>query len=107
MYRAWHHNFDTDIKPVEPKPEKILGLDYSSKALYVDSEMNTPEYPWIFISGYLVSKRERISGITYSPIDRVAPKENCIVSVRTWLMFSLKCLESEKVVVENSLNSSP
>lgn len=36
---------DADIKPVTPKPETTLGLDYSSKSLYVDSQANSAEYP--------------------------------------------------------------
>ncbi|MDD4238133.1 MAG: RNA-guided endonuclease TnpB family protein [Desulfotomaculaceae bacterium] len=37
--------FDTDIKPITPTLETTLGLDYSSKSLYVDSEANSADYP--------------------------------------------------------------
>ncbi len=35
--------YEEKIRPVTPA-EKVLGLDYSSKALYVDSESNRPDY---------------------------------------------------------------
>lgn len=35
----------SDIKPVTPTPETVLGLDYSSKSLFVDSQANNADYP--------------------------------------------------------------
>lgn len=37
--------YEADIKPVEPTTETVLGLDYSSKSLYVDSEGTPANYP--------------------------------------------------------------
>lgn len=37
--------YEEQIELIKPKAEKVLGLDYSSKELYVDSETNSPDYP--------------------------------------------------------------
>ena len=37
--------YDTQITPIKAKPETTLGLDYSSKSLYIDSEENSADYP--------------------------------------------------------------
>ncbi len=37
--------FEKNIKPITPAIETVLGLDYSSKSLYVDSESVSAEYP--------------------------------------------------------------
>jgi putative transposase len=37
--------YETSIKPVEPKAETTLGLDYSSQSLFVDSYGNSANYP--------------------------------------------------------------
>jgi putative transposase len=37
--------FDTGIEPITPTVETVLGLDYSSKSLYIDSEAVSAEYP--------------------------------------------------------------
>lgn len=37
--------YEATIKPIAPTPETVLGLDYSSKALFVDSQANTADYP--------------------------------------------------------------
>ncbi|MDY0282337.1 MAG: RNA-guided endonuclease TnpB family protein [Salinivirgaceae bacterium] len=37
--------YTADIKPVTPTPETVLGLDYSSKTLFVDSQANNADYP--------------------------------------------------------------
>lgn len=39
---------ETEIKPVIPTPEKTLGLDYSSKSLYIDSEAINADYPQFY-----------------------------------------------------------
>lgn len=36
---------EANIKLVEPTPETVLGLDYSSPSLFVDSEANLADYP--------------------------------------------------------------
>jgi putative transposase len=36
---------EAKIKPVEPMLETVVGLDYSSKSLFVDSEANHADYP--------------------------------------------------------------
>lgn len=37
--------YTADIKPITPCPQKVLGLDYSSKALYVDHNGSSADYP--------------------------------------------------------------
>lgn len=37
--------FEKDIKPIIPTVETVLGLDYSSKFLYIDSDLNSADYP--------------------------------------------------------------
>lgn len=37
--------YETEIVAVKPVEDMVIGLDYSSSALYVDSEGNEPEYP--------------------------------------------------------------
>ncbi len=37
--------FEADIEPITPTVETVLGLDYSSKSLYIDSESVNAEYP--------------------------------------------------------------
>ncbi len=36
---------DAKITPKTAKPETTLGLDYSAKSLYIDSEGNSAQYP--------------------------------------------------------------
>lgn len=36
---------EADIEPVAPTAETVLGLDYSSKSLFVDSQENNADYP--------------------------------------------------------------
>ena len=40
--------YESNIVPVTPVPETVLGLDYSSKSLFIDSKANTADY--VFIS---------------------------------------------------------
>ncbi|MEA4900910.1 RNA-guided endonuclease TnpB family protein [Desulfitobacterium sp.] len=37
--------YETDIVPITPTVETVLGLDYSSKTLFVDSQANNADYP--------------------------------------------------------------
>lgn len=37
--------YEADVKPVIPTPETVLGLDYSSKSLFVDNQANSADYP--------------------------------------------------------------
>ena len=37
--------YESNIGPVTPTPETVLGLDYSSKSLFVDSQANNADYP--------------------------------------------------------------
>lgn len=37
--------YEAKIKPVAPTVETVLGLDYSSKSLFVDSQANNADYP--------------------------------------------------------------
>jgi putative transposase len=37
--------YEADMKPVAPTIETVLGLDYSSKSLFVDSQANNADYP--------------------------------------------------------------
>lgn len=40
--------FEVNIKQITPKPETIIGLDYSSKSLFVDSQGNSANYPKLY-----------------------------------------------------------
>lgn len=37
--------YESNIEPVTPTPETVLGLDYSSRSLFVDSQANNADYP--------------------------------------------------------------
>lgn len=37
--------YEADIEPIKPTPETVIGLDYSSKSLFVDSQANNADYP--------------------------------------------------------------
>ncbi|RKN73010.1 RNA-guided endonuclease TnpB family protein [Paenibacillus ginsengarvi] len=37
--------YETEEKPIFPHPDKVLGLDYSSKALYIDHRNTSADYP--------------------------------------------------------------
>lgn len=37
--------YESDIEPITPTPEMVLGLDYCSKSLFVDSQANNADYP--------------------------------------------------------------
>jgi len=37
--------YEADVEPVAPMPETVLGLDYSSRTLFVDSQANNADYP--------------------------------------------------------------
>lgn len=37
--------FETNIEPITPTNQSVIGLDYSSKSLYVDSQANSADYP--------------------------------------------------------------
>lgn len=37
--------YEADIEPIKPTLETVLGLDYSSKSLFVDSQANNADYP--------------------------------------------------------------
>lgn len=37
--------YEADIEPVTPASQTTLGLDYSSKSLYIDSQGNSADYP--------------------------------------------------------------
>ena len=47
--------YEKNIETIAPKKEKILGLDYSSGMLYIDSEGNSSGYP-----GYYRKAEERL-----------------------------------------------
>ena len=47
-YRAILVEYETEIIPVIPVVERVIGLDYSSNGLYVDSEGNKPDYPQFY-----------------------------------------------------------
>ncbi len=50
--------YESDIKPIIPTPEKVIGLDYSSKSLYIDSEVNNPN-PRLYRKAELKLAREQ------------------------------------------------
>ncbi len=51
--------YESNIKPIIPTPEKVTGLDYSSKSLYIDSEVNNPNYPRPYRKAELKLAREQ------------------------------------------------
>ena len=40
--------YESDIRPVIPTPVKVIGLDYSSRSLFIDSDGNNPDYPRLY-----------------------------------------------------------
>ncbi len=51
--------YEAKIKPITPTIENAIGLDYSSKALFVDSETNSPDYPKFYRQAEAKLKREQ------------------------------------------------
>ena len=51
--------YEVEIEPVTPRAETTIGLDYSSRALYVDSEINRPDYPKYYRQAEAKLKREQ------------------------------------------------
>jgi len=51
--------FDTDIPSIIPSKETTLGLDYSSKTLYVDSQGNSGNYPKYYRKAEAKLKKEQ------------------------------------------------
>jgi len=52
--------YEADVKPIVPHPDKVLGLDYSSKALYIDHTDAHPEYPKYLRQMEVRLKREQL-----------------------------------------------
>lgn len=54
-----------NVTPVVPNPEKILGLDYSSKECCVDNQGRIPEYPRYFrkMEAKLAREQRKLSGM--------------------------------------------
>jgi len=51
--------FEAIIEPIVPTPETVIGLDYSSKTLYVDSQANSAEYPKFYRQAEAKLKKEQ------------------------------------------------
>jgi putative transposase len=51
--------YHTDIKQVKPMYETTVGLDYSSKSLYIDSQANSAEYPGFYRKSEEKLKKEQ------------------------------------------------
>jgi len=51
--------YKADIKKVEPTYETTVGVDYSSKALYVDSQSNSANYPKFYRKAEMKLKKEQ------------------------------------------------
>jgi putative transposase len=51
--------FDADIRPVFPCADNVIGLDYSSKALYIDNFGASADYPKYYRKMELKLKREQ------------------------------------------------
>lgn len=51
--------YEVDIKPVTPTVKTTIGLDYSSKSLFVDSEANSADYPKFYRQAEAKLKREQ------------------------------------------------
>ncbi len=49
--------FEKSIKPITPTIETVLGLDYSSQSLYIDSESVSAEYPRFYRSAEIKLKK--------------------------------------------------
>jgi putative transposase len=51
--------YEADIKKVEPTLETTVGLDYSSKSLYVDSQSKSADYPRFYRKAEIKLKKEQ------------------------------------------------
>ncbi|TLN18748.1 IS200/IS605 family element transposase accessory protein TnpB [bacterium] len=51
--------YEAQIEPVTPTVETTIGLDYSSKTLFVDSETKSPDYPKFYRQAEDKLKREQ------------------------------------------------
>ena len=51
--------FEAAVKPIIPKPETSIGLDYSSKSLYVDSQANSADYPKFYCQAEAKLQKEQ------------------------------------------------
>jgi putative transposase len=51
--------YETEINPVNPQKEEVVGLDYSSGELYVDSNGNSADYPRYYRRMEAKLKREQ------------------------------------------------
>lgn len=51
--------FDTEIQPVPPRMDNVIGLDYSSKALYIDNFGTSADYPKYYRKMEAKLKREQ------------------------------------------------
>ena len=51
--------YESDIETLIPTPETVLGLDYSSKALFVDSQANNADYPKFYRKAEEKLKKEQ------------------------------------------------
>jgi putative transposase len=51
--------FEANIEPITPIVETVLGLDYSSKSLYIDSEAVNAEYPRFYRKAEAKLKKEQ------------------------------------------------
>jgi len=51
--------YEKEINTITPKPEKIIGLDYSSGNLYIDNEGNSAAYPGYYRKAEEKLKREQ------------------------------------------------
>jgi len=51
--------FQADTKQVKPTYETTVGLDYSSKSLYVDSQANSADYPKFYLKAEIKLKKEQ------------------------------------------------
>jgi len=58
-YIAILFEYEAETEPVTPRAETTIGLDYSSGALYVDSETNSPDYPKYYRKAEAKLKREQ------------------------------------------------
>jgi putative transposase len=51
--------FEADITPITPQPETTIGLDYSAKSLFVDSQANNADYPKFYRKSEARLKKEQ------------------------------------------------
>ena len=104
--------FEDKIKPVKPRPQTTLGLDYSAKSLYVDSQANSADYPKFYRKAEAklqkaqrkLSKRKKGSNNRDKQRKKVAKLHERVANQRKDFLHKLSRQLADKydaVVIEN------